>query len=108
MSVALERLDWQRILAGLTAAARAGVNRLETHEVLDSTNSYLLAKARDGWPGGAACLAEQQTAGRGRQGRSWFTPPGASLACSLLWRFAGPPELPQRGCCGPSASAKSG
>ena len=92
MSVALERLDWQRILAGLTAAARAGVNRLETHEVLDSTNSYLLAKARDGWPGGAACLAEQQIAGRGRQGRSWFTPPGASLACSLLWRFAGPPE----------------
>jgi BirA family biotin operon repressor/biotin-[acetyl-CoA-carboxylase] ligase len=89
MSVALELLDRERLLAGLTATARTGVSRLETHSVLDSTNHYLLVGARDGWPSGAVCLAEQQTAGRGRQGRRWLTPFGASLACSLLWRFAG-------------------
>jgi len=92
MSVALELLDRERILAGLTATARAGVSRLETYSVLDSTNRYLLTGAQEGWPSGAVCLAEQQTAGRGRQGRSWLTPFGASLAYSLLWRFAGPLE----------------
>lgn len=92
MSVALELLDRERILAGLTATARAGVSRLETYSVLDSTNGYLLAVATQGWPSGVVCLAEQQTAGRGRQGRSWLTPFGASLAYSLLWRFAGSPE----------------
>lgn len=92
MSGALERLDGSQILAGLTAAARSGICRLETYQVLDSTNAYLLERARDGWPSGAVCLAEQQTAGRGRQGRRWVTPGGASLAYSLLWRFAGPPE----------------
>lgn len=92
MSVALELLDRERILAGLTAMARTGVSQLETHSVLDSTNHYLLVGAREGWPSGAVCLAEQQTAGRGRQGRRWLTPFGASLAYSLLWRFAGPLE----------------
>ena len=92
MTVGLERLDQERILGGLTPAARADVNRLEVHVTLDSTNCYLLTGARAGWASGAVCLAEQQTAGRGRQGRSWVTPCGASLAYSLLWRFAGPPE----------------
>lgn len=92
MDITLERLDQERILAELTAAARVSVSRLETHTVLDSTNRYLLAGARDGWPSGVVCLAEQQTAGRGRQGRSWLTPFGASLAYSLLWRFTAPPE----------------
>ncbi len=92
MSVALELLDRERILTGLTATARAGVSRLETYSVLDSTNRYLLTGAQEGWVSGAVCLAEQQTAGRGRQGRSWLTPFGASLAYSLLWRFVGSPE----------------
>ena len=92
MEINLEPLDRERIVAGLSRSARAAVTRLETHSVLDSTNGYLLARAQDGWPGGAVCLAEQQTAGRGRQGRSWLTPFGASLAYSLLWRFALPPE----------------
>lgn len=92
MSVALELLDQSRILAGLSDTARAGLSRLEIHPTLDSTNTYLLTGARAGWPSGAVCLAERQTAGRGRQGRNWLTPFGASLALSLLWRFDVPPE----------------
>jgi BirA family transcriptional regulator, biotin operon repressor / biotin---[acetyl-CoA-carboxylase] ligase len=82
-----ELLDRARILAGLTPAARAGLSRLEVYPVLDSTNAYLMARAREGWPGGAVCLAELQEAGRGRQGRSWQSPFAAGLAGSLLWRF---------------------
>ncbi|MEI2741491.1 MAG: biotin--[acetyl-CoA-carboxylase] ligase [Candidatus Competibacter sp.] len=92
MSETLSRLDRARILAGLSDAGRAALSRLEVIPVLDSTNSYLSAGANAGWPGGAVCLTEQQTAGRGRQGRQWLTPFGASLAFSLLWRFNRPPE----------------
>jgi BirA family biotin operon repressor/biotin-[acetyl-CoA-carboxylase] ligase len=37
---------------------------------------------------GTVCLAEAQSAGRGRRGRGWVSPFGASLYLSLLWRFA--------------------
>ena len=87
MNVALELLDRDRILAGLPDAARANLSRLEIYPVLDSTNNYLLAKVGEDWPSGAVCLAEQQQAGRGRQGRSWLSPFAAGLAGSLLWRF---------------------
>lgn len=92
MSAALELLDRNRILAELSDAARSGLSQIEVYPALDSTNTYLLAGARAGWSSGAVCLAEQQNAGRGRQGRNWLTPFGASLALSLLWRFNVPPE----------------
>jgi len=86
-SFGLELLDRDHILAGLTETAHAWLGRLEVHPVLDSTNDYLLARVGEDWPSGAVCLAEQQQAGRGRLGRSWLSPPAASLAGSLLWRF---------------------
>ena len=57
---------------------------------LDSTNRYLLDEARAGAPEGTVAVAAYQTAGRGRRGRSWVAPPGASLLVSVLLR----PELP--------------
>ncbi|MBK8534815.1 MAG: biotin--[acetyl-CoA-carboxylase] ligase [Candidatus Competibacteraceae bacterium] len=87
MDVMLELLDRDCIVAGLTDAARAGLSQLEVYPVLDSTNSYLLSKVHEDWPSGSVCLAEQQQAGRGRQGRSWLSPFAAGLAGSLLWRF---------------------
>ena len=53
---------------------------------LDSTNRYLLEEARSGAPEGVVAVAEHQTAGRGRLGRSWEAPPGASLLASVLLR----------------------
>lgn len=53
----------------------------------ESTNGYLLARAVQRPPHVLACLAEQQTAGRGRRGRQWLSPYGTSLALSLMWRF---------------------
>lgn len=90
MNDSLDPLNHDRILAALTEPARVWLRRLDVFSVLDSTNSYLLAGATAGWQSGSVCLADQQTAGRGRQGRTWLTPPGGSLAFSLLWRFARP------------------
>lgn len=54
-----------------------------------STNADLLARAADpGSPEGQVLIAEEQTAGRGRLGRSWSSVPGASLTFSVLLRPA--------------------
>jgi BirA family transcriptional regulator, biotin operon repressor / biotin---[acetyl-CoA-carboxylase] ligase len=50
-----------------------------------STNADLLAR---GGPEGQVLVAEEQTAGRGRMGRSWVSRPGASLTFSVLLRPA--------------------
>ena len=59
---------------------------------IDSTNRYLLDLAREGAPEGVVAVADSQTAGRGRLGRSWVAPPGASLLVSVLLRPSLPPE----------------
>ncbi|MCY3805012.1 MAG: biotin--[acetyl-CoA-carboxylase] ligase, partial [bacterium] len=51
-----------------------------------STNADLLAAARDGASEGLVLVADHQTAGRGRHGRSWVAPPGAALLASVLLR----------------------
>jgi BirA family biotin operon repressor/biotin-[acetyl-CoA-carboxylase] ligase len=51
-----------------------------------STNADLLKQAQTGAPEGVVLVAEAQTAGRGRLGRTWVSPPRASLACSVLLR----------------------
>jgi len=51
-----------------------------------STNSDLLAEARGGLAEGVVLAAETQSAGRGRMGRHWVSPPRAALAFSVLLR----------------------
>jgi BirA family transcriptional regulator, biotin operon repressor / biotin---[acetyl-CoA-carboxylase] ligase len=60
--------------------------RVRTVDVTGSTNADLSAAARTGEPEGAVLVAGQQTAGRGRLGRQWESPPGTSFSCSLLLR----------------------
>lgn len=66
-------------------AARFDADLLDT---CPSTNTLLLERAAAGAPSGAVLWALEQTAGRGRRGRSWQALPGESLTFSLLWRFA--------------------
>jgi len=54
-----------------------------------STNTVLLERAAQGAASGSVLVADRQTAGRGRRGRSWLSTPEASLTFSLLWRFEG-------------------
>jgi BirA family transcriptional regulator, biotin operon repressor / biotin---[acetyl-CoA-carboxylase] ligase len=57
----------------------------------DSTNERARELAGRGAPHGTLVTASEQTAGRGRQGRSWTAPPGRALLCSLVIRK--PPRL---------------
>ena len=56
-----------------------------------STNTEAAQWANRGAPDLSLVVADEQTAGRGRLERSWFTPPGAALAFSLLVHLQGPP-----------------
>ena len=51
-----------------------------------STNELLFKEAEQGLEEGAVLIADTQTGGRGRLGRSWYSPPGANLYLSLLLR----------------------
>ena len=51
-----------------------------------STNSDAMAAARDGAAEGLVVVADHQSAGRGRQARTWVAPPGGSLLLSVLLR----------------------
>jgi BirA family transcriptional regulator, biotin operon repressor / biotin---[acetyl-CoA-carboxylase] ligase len=57
----------------------------------DSTNAVALRLGEAGEPHGAVVLAEEQTAGRGRAGRSWTSEKSAGIYCSILLRPPVPP-----------------
>jgi BirA family transcriptional regulator, biotin operon repressor / biotin---[acetyl-CoA-carboxylase] ligase len=54
-----------------------------------STNADLAARARHDEVPGTVLITDYQSAGRGRQGRSWTAPPGSGIAMSVLLRPAG-------------------
>jgi BirA family transcriptional regulator, biotin operon repressor / biotin---[acetyl-CoA-carboxylase] ligase len=59
---------------------------LEWHDTVGSTNTLAAEAVARGVEEIYAVLADEQVAGRGRQGRSWRAPPGTSLLCSLIVR----------------------
>jgi BirA family biotin operon repressor/biotin-[acetyl-CoA-carboxylase] ligase len=89
----LELLDAAAIRAELSPAAKGLLASLEIHDELDSTNTHLMRAAATGARLGTVCLAETQTAGRGRIGRDWISPFGANIYLSLLWRFDEPSRV---------------
>lgn len=56
------------------------------HESVDSTNALAKQLAEEGATHGTTVTADEQTAGRGRQGRQWIAPPGESLLMSVIVR----------------------
>lgn len=63
-----------------------GFRDIRWFDSIDSTNRYLLDQARAGALHGVVAVADHQTAGRGRLGRSWEAPPGSNLLVSILLR----------------------
>ncbi len=78
-------LNEQRILQHLRPRRYV---RLDVFEVLDSTNRYLMEQVHRGAPDWTVAIADRQTAGQGRQGRSWESPPNVGLWFSVLRRGA--------------------
>jgi BirA family biotin operon repressor/biotin-[acetyl-CoA-carboxylase] ligase len=83
LAAPLDLLDAARIRAQLPRQSVERLRSLEVHESLASTSDHLLAA--DAPPPGRfdACLAEFQTAGRGRRGRHWTAPFGSGLCLSV-------------------------
>jgi BirA family biotin operon repressor/biotin-[acetyl-CoA-carboxylase] ligase len=71
-------------------ASTLGCPRLHLRRT-DSTNERARKLAIEGAPHGTLVTANEQSAGRGRQGRAWLAPPGRALLCSLVLRE--PPAL---------------
>lgn len=86
LALPLELLDPARIGALLPAALAARLGVIEVHWEIDSTSSELMRSAA-GRGDLSVCLAEQQTAGRGRRGRAWKSPPLCNVYLSVLKRF---------------------
>lgn len=59
---------------------------LQVYDTIDSTNTALKRMAPEGAPEGTCLLAKEQTAGRGRLGRSFYSPSGSGLYLSMLLR----------------------
>ncbi len=88
----LELIDERSIRAHLQKETARRLGCLSVHHSIESTNTLLLAT-----PAGAAgkaqvCLAEYQSAGRGRRGKRWVMPFGAGLCLSVGWTFAETPR----------------
>ena len=88
LAAPLSLLDAEAITRGLSAPARAELADLDVLFETDSTNAVAL---REPAPlrGTHAWLAERQTAGRGRRGRTWSSPLAAHVYLSLSRRFDG-------------------
>lgn len=82
---ALTFLEAQTVLNALRALGHTF--KLEIHDHIESTNTYLMRKASDELDHATCVAAHLQTQGRGRRGRNWQAGLGASLTFSLLWRF---------------------
>jgi BirA family biotin operon repressor/biotin-[acetyl-CoA-carboxylase] ligase len=86
----VDRLPGELAVAMAATAAERGVFGARVHYASEvgSTNDLAAAAADRGAPEGTTFVAGAQTAGRGRLGRAWFSPPDAGLYLSTIVRGA--------------------
>ena len=80
----------ERSLQRALMAPGGFVSALRVLPSVESTNTALVEAAKDGAPHASVVVSEEQTAGRGRLGRTWTAPPRSGLFVSILLR----PEVP--------------
>ena len=82
----IELLDEKQIKTGLDRVLLNSVN-LHTCFSTGSTNDLVKDVSREQAGNMTFCLAEHQTSGRGRRGRSWISPFGSTISMSMNWRI---------------------
>jgi BirA family transcriptional regulator, biotin operon repressor / biotin---[acetyl-CoA-carboxylase] ligase len=91
MKDSLNLLGIRKIKRHIGSTQLAKIGKINIFDSLDSTNDYLVGEygigLKDQGLGICFCLAEQQTAGRGRLGREWISPFGANIYLSALWQY---------------------
>lgn len=80
---------------------------LHFHERLGSTSDEAKAMAENGAPDGTVVVAREQTAGRGRLNRVWFSPPGNLYMSVILRPAVAPPRAAEFGFVGAVAVAEA-
>lgn len=83
----LELLQRDSIMTAIPPAQQAFLDEIIILPSIDSTNDYLLERAKQAPQRRLACLAEMQTQARGRRERSWSSPFGRNIYLSLLWHI---------------------
>ncbi len=76
-----------------SALAGLSLGPIQYFDTVNSTNDIAADWVLRGAPDLSLVIADEQVAGRGRQGRRWHTPPGAALAVSLILRPAPPGDV---------------
>ena len=89
-----DKITHQKNEMNREATDLAGVRHI-AYETLGSTNAEALARARAGERGPLWISAQSQTAGRGRRGSSWTSPPGNLYATLLMSEPSAPQHAPQ-------------
>ncbi len=82
LSTPLCLLNKEKILQQL---AQGNSTLVDVHSLIDSTNDYLMRRLPNQLMSGQVCLAEYQSAGRGRRGRQWISPFGSQIYLSMYW-----------------------
>jgi BirA family biotin operon repressor/biotin-[acetyl-CoA-carboxylase] ligase len=80
-------LDKQLICSHLSSIARTFIHDIQIFNSVTSTNDILLKAIKSSPEKIIALFAETQTAGRGRQGRTWISPANTNIYFSLSWHF---------------------
>ncbi|MFL6619025.1 MAG: biotin--[acetyl-CoA-carboxylase] ligase [Povalibacter sp.] len=88
---AVDLLDKNEVVKALTTRARDRIGLLEVLLSVDSTNRYVYESETITPERAQVCIAEIQSAGRGRRGRSWIAPFGSGICMSLGWQFEDSP-----------------
>ncbi len=85
-------LDAETIRGLMSSEVRKNLDQLQTFNAIDSTNSHLM-QTTGPRPGKINIAATtNQTAGRGRLGKSWTSPPGTGVCLSAAYTFVSQPE----------------
>ena len=82
----IELLEKKPILDNMSRKVREKISHIEVFNEIISTNSYLMQGGAN-FASGYVCIAEHQMDGRGRGGKSWYSPYGVNLYLSYLHHF---------------------
>ncbi|OUR88345.1 biotin--[acetyl-CoA-carboxylase] ligase [Gammaproteobacteria bacterium 42_54_T18] len=87
LSSPMDLLDASKIKDGLSDPVNRLVGDVQVFGSVTSTNDIAMKHAEAQGDPGYVCVAEQQTAGRGRRGRPWVSPYGTNIYLSMVWDF---------------------
>ncbi|MES1191892.1 MAG: biotin--[acetyl-CoA-carboxylase] ligase [Steroidobacter sp.] len=89
---AVQLYDAQKITSLLPVDCRPQLQHVDALMMVDSTNQYVLNHPAEKNNPAVLCVAELQSAGRGRRGRSWLAPFGSGICMSLGYWFDSVPN----------------